>query len=226
MNFLCIIPARSGSKGIKNKNLKKIKNKSLIELSYDIALKSKIFTNIVVSTDSKKYQNYLKKKIPIDFLRPKFLSGDNVTDLDLLKYEIKRYQNFFNKKFKYVCLLQPTSPARTVKDLRNCKKIIINNKFDAVWTISKINNKFHPIKILKLKNKKLLYFNKDGSKFVNRQSLEEVFIRNGIAYFFSVKTILKNKNILPRNSGYLIIKRKIANIDKPEDLIEARKILK
>ena len=61
MNFLCIIPARSGSKGIKNKNLKKIKNKSLIELSYDIALKSKIFTNIVVSTDSKKYQNYLKK---------------------------------------------------------------------------------------------------------------------------------------------------------------------
>ena len=110
--------------------------------------------------------------------------------------------------------------------MRNCKKIIINNKFDAVWTISKINNKFHPIKILKLKNKKLLYFNKDGSKFVNRQSLEEVFIRNGIAYFFSVKTILKNKNILPRNSGYLIIKRKIANIDKPEDLIEARKILK
>ena len=91
--------------------------------------------------------------------------------MDLLKYEIKRYQNFFNKKFKYVCLLQLL--LRTVKDLRNCKKIIINNKFD-VWTISKINNKFHPIKILKLKNKKLLYFNKDGSKFVNRQSLEEV----------------------------------------------------
>ena len=62
MNFLCIIPARSGSKGIKNKNLKKIKNKSLIELSYDIALKSKIFTNIVVSTDSKKVSKLFKKK--------------------------------------------------------------------------------------------------------------------------------------------------------------------
>jgi CMP-N,N'-diacetyllegionaminic acid synthase len=72
MNILCIIPARSGSKGIKNKNLQKIKKKkSLIELAFDIAKKSELFDKIIVSTDSKYYQKILKKKIPIDFLRPK-----------------------------------------------------------------------------------------------------------------------------------------------------------
>ena len=61
--MLCIIPARSGSKGIKNKNLKKIKkNKSLIELAFDIAKKSNLFDKIIVSTDSNYYKKYLKKK--------------------------------------------------------------------------------------------------------------------------------------------------------------------
>ena len=68
-------------------------------MAYNIALKSKIFDKIVVSTDSKKYRSYLlKKKIKVDFLRPKFLSGDKVTDLELLKFEIKRYQKFYRKK--------------------------------------------------------------------------------------------------------------------------------
>lgn len=53
MNILCIIPARSGSKGIKNKNLRKIKNKkTLVELAFDVANKSKLFDKIIVSTDS------------------------------------------------------------------------------------------------------------------------------------------------------------------------------
>lgn len=65
MNILCIIPARSGSKAIKNKNLKKLKkNKSLIELAFDVAKKSKLFDKIIVSTDLKYYQKILKKKYP------------------------------------------------------------------------------------------------------------------------------------------------------------------
>lgn len=226
MNILCIIPARSGSKGIKNKNLKKIKkNKTLIELAYDVAKKSKLFDKIIVSTDSNYYRKYLKKKILIDFLRPKKLSGDKINDLDLLEFELKRYQKFYKKKFDAICLLQPTSPFRKTTDLKLCYDIFKKNKFDAVWTISKISNKYHPIKILKLDKKKLIYFNNNGSSFVNRQDLNDVFIRNGIAYFFSNKTILKYKTILPKKSGYLIINRKIVNIDTPQDLINAKKII-
>ena len=57
MNVLAIIPARSGSKGIKNKNIKKINNVTLIEKAYTVAKKSKIFDQIIISTDSIKYQN-------------------------------------------------------------------------------------------------------------------------------------------------------------------------
>ncbi len=71
----------------------------------------------------------------------------------------------------------------------------------------------------------LTYHHKDGPKFVNRQGLNKIFIRNGIAYFFSTKTILRYQNILPRKSGYLIINRKIVNIDTPQDLLIARKLI-
>jgi len=67
MNVLAIIPARSGSKGIKNKNIKKINNITLIERAYIVAKKSKIFDKIIISTDSPKYQNLMKKKILIFF---------------------------------------------------------------------------------------------------------------------------------------------------------------
>ena len=225
--MLCIIPARSKSKGIKNKNLKKIKNnKTLIELAFDIAKKSKLFDKIIVSTDSENYRKYLKKKILIDFLRPKRLSGDKINDLKLIKFELKRYQNYYKKKFDTVCLLQPTSPFRKISDLKSCYNILKKDNLDAVWTISKVSNKFHPIKMLKIAKKNLKYFSKNGANFINRQSLSDIFIRNGIAYFFSSKAILKYNKILPKNTGYLIINRKIINIDTPQDLQMAKKLLK
>ncbi len=63
MNILCLICARKGSKGIKNKNVIKIKNKKLIEITIDQAKKSKLFQNIVVSTDSKKYKTLLFQRM-------------------------------------------------------------------------------------------------------------------------------------------------------------------
>ena len=106
MKNICFIPARSGSKGIKNKNVQKIKNKTLIEYAYEVAKKSKIFDKIVLSTDSEKYLNILKKHIDTPFLRPKRLSNDKTTDIEVLNYELKKYEKYFKKNFDYVCLLQ------------------------------------------------------------------------------------------------------------------------
>ncbi len=224
MTNLCIIPARSQSKGIRNKNLKKVfKNKSLTELAYDCALKSKIFDKIVISTDSKKYFNFFNSKnIPMYLLRPKKIAKKNSTDLEVLFYELKRYQNFFNTKFDIICLLQPTSPLRKIKHIKECYNLIKKKKFDAVWTITKISNKFHPLKILKIKKNNLNYYDKNGKSFKSRQLLSTSYIRNGIAYFFSNKAILKKKSILPNNSGYLIIKEKVINIDSQRDLKKTR----
>ena len=99
-------------------------------------------------------------------------------------------------------------------------------KLDAVWTISEIDKKFHPIKILKIQKKYLNYFSNNGSSFTSRQNLDKCYIRNGLAYFFSEKAIEKYNTILPKKTGYLLIKREIANIDNISDLIRARKLVK
>ena len=226
MNVLAIIPARSGSKGIKNKNIKKINNVTLIEKAYTVAKKSKIFDQIIISTDSIKYQNLLKKqKIDIFSLRSKKYSSDKSTDLQLLKYEIKKNEKFFKKKFSVIALLQPTSPMRRIRDLKKCFFKLKKEKLDAIWTLSKIDKKFNPIKLLKIKKDKIMYYDKLGKNFVGRQLLNQYYIRNGIAYFFSRKSIVKFNTILPKKSGYLIIKRKTVNIDDLQDLKNAQKIL-
>ena len=226
MNFLCIIPARSGSKGIKDKNIKKIKKLTLIEHAYVFAKKFKEFDEIIVSTDSKKYLKFLKKydyKFT-NFLRPKSLSRKNSTDLEVLNYELKRYENYFKKKFDYVAFFQPTSPIRKKSDIIKCIKIIKKKKPEALWTISKIDTKFNPMKQLIIRKNQLKYYSKNGHKFKSRQLLDNTFIRNGVAYFYSRKSILTFKKILPKKSTYYLIKGKYVNIDTLNELNLARKI--
>ena len=105
-----------------------------------------------------------------------------------------------------------------------CLKIIKKKKPDALWTISKIDTKFNPIKQLTIDKNKLKYYSKDGFKFKSRQLLKNTYIRNGVAYFYSRKAILKFKNFT-RKSMYYLIKDKYVNIDTLNDLNLARKIL-
>jgi len=227
MNIICIIPARSGSKGIKNKNIQKIKNQTLIERAYLFAKKTKIFKHILVSTDEIRYLKALKKynyKFN-KLLRPKILSKDNTTDLEVIKYELKRYEKIFKEKFDYIALLQPTSPLRNFNDFKKMNKILYQKKPDALWTISKIDKKFNPIKQVIIRKKFIKYYDKKGKNFKSRQQLENTYIRNGVAYFFSRKTIFKFKKILPVKSMFYIIKSKFFNIDSIEDLKLAKKYL-
>ena len=99
MNFLCLIPARSGSKGIKDKNIQKIKKLTLIEHAYLFAKKFDEFDQIIVSTDSKKYLKFLEKYNYkyTNFLRPKSISRKDSTDLEVLNYELKDMKNILRR---------------------------------------------------------------------------------------------------------------------------------
>ena len=188
MKILCIIPARSGSRGIKNKNLQKVRGLTLLERAYLFSKKIKEFNNIVVSTDSKKYLSSLKKhNYKLLYLRPKALAGDNATDLQVMIYETKRYEKIFKIKFNYIALLQPTSPIRKLKKFKEYIKILKNKKPDALWTVSKVDKKYNPIKQLVLKKNLIEYYSKSGKTFKSRQLLSDTYIRNGIAYFFQEK---------------------------------------
>ena len=124
MKILALIPARSGSKGIKNKNLKKIKNKSLLSISIQLAKKLKVFKKIIVSTDSKKIANEAKKfSAEVPFIRPKKISGDKSKMIDVCLHAINFYENK-NIYFDALIVLQPTSPMRTKKTLLKCYRLL------------------------------------------------------------------------------------------------------
>ena len=102
MSILCTICARGGSKGLKNKALKKIFNKPLISYTIKQAIKSKTFDEIVLSTDSKKIQRAGKKYgVRSWFLRPKKLSNDNCSKLLAIRHAFTEAEKYFGKKFNY-----------------------------------------------------------------------------------------------------------------------------
>ena len=99
MNILCTICARKGSKGVKNKNITIINNKHLIYYTILQAKKSKIFDDIVLSTDSKKFQKIAKKYgLNSFFLRPKKLSTSNIPKIPVIRHALFKSENFYKKK--------------------------------------------------------------------------------------------------------------------------------
>ena len=124
---ILIIPARSGSKRIKNKNFKNFKGKPIISYSIRTALNSKIFNKIVISTDNKKYLKYLNK-FNVDVLfRSKRLSNDNTTIESVMRNVLNEYDKS-RKNFKEVWSLTPCSPLIKAKDLINASKLLKKNK--------------------------------------------------------------------------------------------------
>ena len=221
-NILAIIPARGGSKSIKYKNIKKIKGKPLIFYTIKEALKlKKYFYKLIVSTDNKKIAEESKKAgALVPFIRPKNLSKDTTPTLPVLKHAV----NFIEKKddvdIDWILTLQPTSPLRTVTDIKRCINYMYKNKnIDSVVSVSKVIHS-HPV-FLKLIKKKYLKPYLPKTKFFRRQDVKPDFFRsNGAIYLTKKDVILKNKNNLiygKKTIPYLMDEKKSIDIDTDID---------
>lgn len=229
-SFLAIIPARGGSKSIKNKNLYLIKNKPLIYYTIKSALGSKYLDSVVLSTDSKKITNYVKKfpKIKIPFSRPKKLAGDKILTLPVLKYTLLKYEKLIKRKFDFVVLLQPTSPLRTSKDIDNSIKLLIKKKTDSLISVTSVGA-HHPFRMKKILRNNILTNFVNQKCFDNmkpRQTLSKVYIRNGAIYIVDRKLILRNKISSKKTIAYEMNRKQSINIDDYNDIILLRNVLK
>ena len=224
--ILAVILARSGSKGIRNKNIIKIKKKPLLHYTTNLVKKIKIIDKTIISTDSKKFQKIAKKdSIESPFLRSKKLSGSNVPDDNCLLDALLKCEIIYKEKFDYVVSLPPTSPLRKKEDVIKSIKRCIEKKLDSVWTISKVDSKYHPLKIMKLENNRLSHFLKSGKKIFRRQQLSDIFIRNGNAYVIKTSKIKKTKKIISKNTeGFLVTGNQIS-IDTIDDIKFAKNFL-
>lgn len=123
--------------------------------------------------------------------------------------------------------LQPTSPIRKISQLINALRIVIKKNYDASWSITQIDKKFHPKKVLKFSKDNFLsiYLNEEKKIFA-RQQLEDICIRNGIFYIFKISKFLKSKDIFFKKTYPSITNYPYVNVDTFQDLNELRKILK
>ena len=214
MNILGIIPARSKSKGIKNKNIKIINGKELIYYTIKRAKESKLISQLISSTDSQKYANIFHKySVWTPGLRPKHLAVDESNIIDTLTYKTKLVEKIKNIKFDYVVLLQPTSPNRKKGEIDNNLKKIINSKYDSLISLCPLNST-HPEKMKKIKNNKILNYIKGSSENPPRQSLEELYIPSGNLYVIKRDILIKEKTLIGKKQIFYTIKKKdYVNID-------------
>ena len=137
---IALIPARSGSKRVKNKNILKIKGHPLLAYTISAALKSKIFNKVICVTDSKKYAKiakYYGAEVPL--LRPKKYSGDKSSDIEWVMWIMKKINGI--EKYNIFSILRPTNPLRKPITIKRAYNLFIKNKkFDSLRAVNQCNN--------------------------------------------------------------------------------------
>ena len=224
-NILGVTLARGGSKGIKNKNLAKIKGKPLIYYTIKEALKCSKITNYIVSTDSSKIKNVAKKyKAKTPFTRPKKFSKDNSSSASALKHALIECEKLYKKKFDYVVELMVTNPLKSVTDINNIINILIKNKADSVIAVNQLFD-HHPARIKKIINGRLYDFGVKEKLESRRQDLKpNAYIRSGSIYGMSRKYVMENKRYFSGKSfAYILPLKRTINIDDEDDLLLAKK---
>lgn len=225
-NILAIIPARAGSKGIKNKNIISIHGKPLISYTIKSAKKSKLITNLIGSTDSIKIKKIFEKyNVDVPFLRPKKLATDKSLIVKTLFFCLKKMEKINKKKYEYIILLQPTAPNREKNEIDSCINKIIKKKADSLISLSLLDEP-HPYKLKKISKGFAYDYLKNGKNNYPRQSLPKLYKPSGNIYIFKRKIII-NKNLNTKNQTYSIVeKEKFLNIDNNDDLSLAKLKLK
>jgi N-acylneuraminate cytidylyltransferase len=233
VNILGIIPARGGSKGIKNKNIKLLCGKPLIYYTIAEAKKAKFIKRIIVSTDSPKIRDIARKYgAEVPFLRPKELAKDFVTDLPVFKHCLKWLKENEGYRPDIVVQLRPTAPLRKAEHIDKAIELLLNSKgADSVRSVTKAGQ--HPFKMWRMKNNRLLPFisqnisRREESYNLPRQKLPLVYIQNGSLDVIWPKTILEKGSmsgdvILP----FVMKELDSVNIDEKIDFLVAETIIK
>jgi CMP-N,N'-diacetyllegionaminic acid synthase len=217
MNNIAIIPARSGSKGLKDKNIRLLTGKPLMAYSIESARKSGCFSEVMVSTDSAEYQRIaVEHGANVPFLRSEAASTDTAGSWDVVCEVLDGYAEM-GKYFDTVCLLQPTSPMRTADDIERAYKIYSENNADAVTSVCEADHS--PLWCMTLpENRSLKEFRSQSHGNAPRQKLEQYYRLNGAVFIRKIRYD-GGKSVIcdTEEFAYIMDKRRSVDIDTIED---------
>jgi CMP-N-acetylneuraminic acid synthetase len=221
--ILVVVPARGGSKGIPLKNLRQVGGQALVERVGRLTAELPWVDRAVVSTDHELIAAVaVAAGIAAPFTRPPELSGDRISDLDVLTHALLETERIDGIVYDIVVMLQPTCPLRLPRHVTATVEKLVADDLDAVWTVTASDLKMHPLKQLVVAaDGHMTYYDPKGAAIIARQQLTPTYHRNGAAYAISRQCLLEQKSIMGARAGAVVIHEALINIDTPDDLAAA-----
>ena len=222
MRILGLIPARSGSKGIPDKNICNLGGKPLIAYTIEQALGSSLLTRVVVSTDSPRYQKIaLERGAEAPFLRPTAISADNSTDREVFQHALDYFAER-NEFFDVLINLRPTAPFRSVEDIEHVIHKLNDPSLDSVRSMTLAEGVHHPYWMYRTDEQQLAHPFIDGiapDQYLRRQTLPPIYRLNGVVDGIRTKIIQHQRHLYGDRMGMVEVPpRRAVDIDTYEDL--------
>lgn len=227
MKIISLIPARGGSKGIKNKNLIEIEGKSLVGHSITHSLQSKLIQRTFLSSDSELIiQEGIKYGAEVPFVRPAELSEDHVLDIPVFEHLLKHLKETENYVPDIIVHLRPTAPYRKSEWIDEAIELLINNKdADSVRSVSEPGQ--HPYRVFSIDGEgfldPIMKHQHPTPYLLRRQDLPTLYFYNCVIDVTRSNTItdlhsMTGNKILP----FIMDSNDVIDIDTPLDLEFAR----
>jgi CMP-N,N'-diacetyllegionaminic acid synthase len=230
MKILFVIPARGGSKGLPGKNIRPIAGKPLIAWSVEAAKKAALLIghcDVIVSTDSSEIAEVAKHYgADAPFLRPEHLAIDTAASIDVMLHALD-FMEQQGKFYKYVAMIEPTSPQRSAEDLVAAYEKLENNEAAESIVGVSLTESCHPLFLTKLEQDFLVPYENKEYKVYRRQDIDEVYFFEGSMYISKVESLKKRKSFYHEKTlGFDMPKWKSFEIDDITDFIVIEQLLK
>jgi len=208
------------------KNLSTVGGRSLMQWVAECLQDCNFIDQAVVSTDHPEIKRHSESVgLNCPFLRPEELSGDRVSDVDVLTHGLIEMERQTGDSYEIILMLQPTSPFRRAHHIRQACDKLITGGFDSVLSLSKTDPKNHPLKQLEFDGQSVSYFDEAGKSIIARQQLNSLYHRNGVVYALTRDCVMMQKAVIGERCSALIIDEPMPNIDALEDLVWAEYLL-
>lgn len=218
-SILCTICARSGSKGVKNKNIRELHGKPLIAYTIEQAKAANIFEHIVVSTDSDQIAEAAKKYgAEVFFKREPEMASDTAGKLQVIRDAFVRSEEYYDQEFDYLVDLDATSPLRNVNDINDCFETLLNNDFDNIITAAPSRRSPY-FNMVELNDNGTIMLSKSLDDYVvRRQDAPQAFDMNASIYVWHREAILNNESVISNKTGlYVMPEERSLDIDSELD---------
>ena len=223
---LGLVPARGGSKGIPDKNIRPLAGRTLLEYAARVAAESGVIDRTVLSTDSDRIAEEGRRVgLEVPFMRPANLAGDDTPMLPVIEHALD-FVAQHGWEPDIVVLLQPTSPLRTATHIQTAIRDLRYSGADSVVTVVELPRHLSPDYVMRVEDGRLVPFLPDGMRVTRRQDARLAFVRDGTVYACWTKTIRKAGSIYGDVCRPLVIPAgESITIDSPDDWREAERRL-